>query len=75
MDRNNLKVIDFIKSILSEAELLSLTEICKLPNSELRQSKLRSFFHQPELFNKVSVEIDPSWLSYELFLNYQNYEF
>lgn len=75
MDRNNLVLIDLIKSILSKVELQNLTEICKLSNSELRQSKLRSFFHRPELFNKVSVEIDPSWLSYELFLNYQNYEF
>lgn len=66
---------DFIKEVLTQKELELLKTINEIDNTEQRHTKLRSFFHSEEIFNKIKPTIDPAWLSYEIFINGKAYEF
>ena len=66
---------DFIKEVLTQKELELLKTINEIDNTEQRHTKLRSFFHSEEIFNKIKPTIDPAWLSYEIFINGKGYEF
>jgi hypothetical protein len=68
-------VIDFLKESLTESEIHELSAINLIADSEKRNEKLRSFFHNPLIFDKIKPTIDPAWLSYEIFINGKDYEF
>ena len=68
-------VIDFLNEALTESEIIELRKLNLIESSELRNEKLRSFFHNPLIFDKVKPTIDPAWLSYEIFINGKDYEF
>ena len=67
----------FIQTVLTEEQIATLNTLLKIGDTELRQSKLKSFFHTPEIFNKIKPTIDPAWLSYQIFINSNSkaYEF
>ena len=66
-------VIEHLQSLLNEEEIALLNEANKSKTN--RQDCLRSFFHNPSVFNKVKVSVDPTWLSTEIFINGKAYEF
>lgn len=68
---------NFIRTVLTEDQVKELNLLTKISDSESRQSQLKSFFHTPEIFNKVKPTIDPAWLSYQIFINSNSkaYEF
>lgn len=68
-------VIDFLNEALTESEINELRKLNLIESSESRNEKLRSFFHNPLIFDKVKPTIDPAWLSYEIFINGKDYEF
>jgi len=70
-----LDVVEFLKSILTESELAELTAINKISYSEIRQQSLKGFFHTTEIFNRIKSTTDPTWLSYDIFINGDRYEF
>ena len=65
----------FLKSVLTEEEIQPLKIINLLENSEVRNEQLRNFFHSPLIFDKIKPTTDPTWLSYDIFINGKNYEF
>jgi|DEB19_MinimDraft_3_1074340.scaffolds.fasta_scaffold02394_8 hypothetical protein len=66
-------VIEHLQSLLNEEEIALLNEANKSKTN--RQDCLRSFFHNPSVFNKVKDSVDPTWLSTEIFINGKAYEF
>lgn len=60
---------------LSKKELDELSTSNKIQNSMERQFKLKTFFLQPKIFNKVKNHIDPMWLSHDIYLKGKDYEF
>lgn len=64
-----------LSEVLSEAELNRLNTINKITDHDQRNSKLRSFFHEEEIFSKVSSVGDPAWVSYMIFINGRSHEF
>jgi len=69
------KLSNQIKEHLSEKEFHQLSEIVKIPDMELRHQSLRSFFHSPLIFDKIKPIYDPTWLSYDIFINGKQYEY
>jgi hypothetical protein len=69
------KFVKQLSEILDDKELLELNSINAIIDSEQRQYRLKNFFTSPLIFNKVKHIIDPSWLSYEIFINGKGYEF
>lgn len=65
----------FLKSVLTEAEIQPLKIINLIENSEVRNEQLKRFFHDPLIFDKIKPMTDPTWLSYDIFINGKNYEF
>jgi hypothetical protein len=67
----------FIQTVLTKEQIATLNILLKIGDSEERQSNLKSFFHTPEIFNKIKPTIDPAWLSYQIFINSNSkaYEF
>ena len=65
----------FLKSVLTEEEIQPLRIINLIENSEVRNEQLRKFFHSPLIFDKIKPTTDPTWLSYDIFINGKNYEF
>jgi len=68
-------VSNFLKDILTEEDLHPLRIINLIENSEVRNEQLRKFFHNPLIFDKIKPTTDPTWLSYDIFINGKNYEF
>jgi hypothetical protein len=64
-----------LKKVLSEEQLKQLTEFIKISENDLRQHSLKSFFHDPLVFDKVKFIHDPAWLAYDIFINGNQYEF
>jgi hypothetical protein len=71
----NKSISIFLKNILTEEEKQSLRIINLIENSEIRNTHLREFFHNPLIFDKIKTSVDPTWLSYSIFINGKNYEF
>lgn len=67
----------FIRTILTEDQVKELNQLIKIKDSESRQTQLKLFFHTPEIFNKIKPTVDPTWLSYTIFINSNSkaYEF
>jgi hypothetical protein len=67
----------FIQTVLTKEQIATLNMLLKIGDNEERQSSLKSFFHTPEIFNKIKPTIDPAWLSYQIFINSNSkaYEF
>lgn len=68
-------ILESFISKLSRIEIDRLNEINQIENSIERQYKLKTFFSQSEIFNKVKENIDPIWLSHDIFLKCKEYEF
>jgi hypothetical protein len=70
-----MNLVCFIKEVLTEDELSELRGLIAIDNIEARQSDLRKFFTKKEIFDKVKLWYDPTWVSYEIFINKGKYEF
>lgn len=68
-------LVQFLKESLNETDYRRLQELNQVKFAELRQRSLRDFFHQPEIFNLIDKSYDPSWVSYDIFINGAKYEF
>jgi hypothetical protein len=69
------KLVSQLKNILTEEQILELSELKKISNTESRQFELKKFFLNPLVFNKVSPIQDPTWVAYDIFINGKQYEF
>jgi len=69
------KLSNQLKKVLTEGELKRLLELKKATDPDLGQLGLRSFFHDPIIFDKVKTIYDPTWLAYDIFINRHLYEF
>lgn len=64
-----------LKEILSETQMKELSRLVQIQEVEIRQHGLKSFFHDPLVFDKVKSLHDPTWLAYDIFINGHRYEF
>jgi hypothetical protein len=69
------KLVSQLKDILTEEQILELSELKKISNTESRQFELKKFFLNPLVFNKVKDIYDPTWVAYDIFINGKQYEF
>jgi hypothetical protein len=69
------KLISQLKNILTEEQILELSELKKISDTESRQFELKKFFLNPLVFNKVKDIYDPTWVAYDIFINGKQYEF
>jgi hypothetical protein len=67
--------ISFLRSALKEEELVKLNFANQEKDLDARSMLLRGFFNQPEIFNKIKVVVDPSWLCSKIFIKGKEYEF
>ena len=68
-------ILESYISKLSRIELDQLNEINQTENSIERQYNHKTFFVRSEIFNKIKEYIDPMWLSHDIFLKGNGYEF
>lgn len=68
-------ILESFISKLSHLEINRLNEINQIQVAVERQDNLKTFFCQPEIFNKVKEYIDPVWLSHDIYLKCKDYEF
>lgn len=71
----DINIPRYIRAVLSEQELLELRTANQILNSEKRQLALKSFFHTKPVFERIQEDVDPTWLSYEIFISGKHYEF
>lgn len=62
-----------LQEYLTESQLYMLKKYTEVADVEQRQLLIKSFFHTPEIFKKFKHKIDPTWLSYDIFINKQSY--
>ena len=62
-----------LQDFLTESQLALLKKYLEVANAEQRQILVKSLFHQPEIFQKIKPMVDPTWLSYDIFINKQAY--
>lgn len=67
--------ISFLRSALKEEELVKLNFANQEKDLDSRSMLLRGFFNQPEIFNKIKVVVDPSWLCSKIIIKGKEYEF
>ena len=67
--------ISFLRSALKEEELVKLNFANQEKDLDARSMLLRGFFNQPEIFNKIKVVVDPSWLCSKIIIKGKAYEF
>jgi hypothetical protein len=67
--------ISFLRSALKEEELVKLNFANQEKDLDARSMLLRGFFNQPEIFNKIKVVVDPSWLCSKIIIKGKEYEF
>ena len=71
----DINIPRYIRTVLTEQELLELRSANQTVDSEKRQLALKSFFHTKPIFEKIQEDVDPTWLSYEIFISGRHYEF
>ena len=62
-----------LREFLNDSEMYTLKKYTEVSDSEQRQLLIKSFFHSPDIFLKFKPVIDPTWLSYDIFINKQAY--
>ena len=67
--------ISFLRSALKEEELVKLNFANQEKDLDARSMLLRGFFNRPEIFNKIKVVVDPSWLCSKIIIKGKEYEF
>ena len=67
--------ISFLRSALKEEELVKLNFANQEKDLDARSMLLRGFFNRPEIFNKIKVVVDPSWLCSKIIIKGKKYEF
>lgn len=67
--------ISFLRSALKEEDLVKLNFANQEKDLDARSMLLRGFFNQPEIFNKIKVVVDPSWLCSKIIIKGKEYEF
>ena len=67
--------ISFLRSALKEEELVKLNFANQEKDLDARSMLLRGFFNRPEIFNKIKVVVDPSWLCSKIIIKGKAYEF
>ena len=67
--------ISFLRSALEQEELVKLNFANQEKDLDARSMLLRGFFNQPEIFNKIKVVVDPSWLCSKIIIKGKEYEF
>ena len=67
--------ISFLRSALKEGDLVKLNFANQEKDLDARSMLLRGFFNQPEIFNKIKVVVDPSWLCSKIIIKGKGYEF
>ena len=67
--------ISFLRSALKEEELVKLNFANQEKDLDARSMLLRGFFNQPEIFNKIKVVVDPTWLCSKIIIKGKEYEF
>ena len=72
---SSTKIIELVKAALTKEERETLNQINKNTDSETRQRLLKEFFTSKEVFDKLKNIFDPSWISYQIFINGKGYEF
>jgi|LakMenE01Jun11ns_1017448.scaffolds.fasta_scaffold8068574_1 hypothetical protein len=67
--------ISFLRSALEQEELVKLNFANQEKDLDARSMLLRGFFNRPEIFNKIKVVVDPSWLCSKIIIKGKGYEF
>ena len=67
--------ISFLRGALEQEELVKLNFANQVKDLDNRSLLLRGFFNQPEIFNKIKIIVDPSWLCSEIIIKGKEYEF
>jgi hypothetical protein len=68
-------IISFLRSALEQEDLVKLNFANQEKDLDARSMLLRGFFNQPEIFNKIKVVVDPSWLCSKIIIKGKEYEF
>jgi hypothetical protein len=68
-------IVSFLRSALDQENLVKLNFANQEKDLDARSLMLRGFFNQPEIFNKIKVIVDPSWLCSEIIIRGKEYEF
>ncbi len=67
--------ISFLRSALEQEELVKLNFANQEKDLDARSMLLRGFFNRPEIFIKIKVVVDPSWLCSKIIIKGKGYEF
>ncbi len=67
--------ISFLRSALEQEDLVKLNFANQEKDLDARSMLLRGFFNRPEIFNKIKVVVDPSWLCSKIIIKGKGYEF
>jgi hypothetical protein len=67
--------ISFLRSALEQEDLVKLNFANQEKDLDARSLLLRGFFNRTEIFNKIKVIVDPSWLCSEIIIKGKEYEF
>jgi hypothetical protein len=68
-------IVSFLRSALDQENLVKLNFANQEKDLDARSLMLRGFFNQPEIFNKIKVIVDPSWICSEIIIKGKAYEF
>lgn len=68
-------IISFLRNSLEQEDLVKLNFANQAKDLDNRSLLLRGFFNRPEIFNKIKVVVDPSWLCSEIIIKGKAYEF
>jgi hypothetical protein len=65
----------FLRTALEQEDLVKLNFANQEKDLDARSMLLRGFFNRLEIFNKIKVIVDPSWLCSEIIIKGKGYEF
>lgn len=68
-------IVSFLQYALEQEDLVKLNFANQVKDLDNRSLLLRGFFNQPEIFNKIKIIVDPSWLCSEIIIKGKEYEF
>jgi len=68
-------IVSFLRSALDQKDLVKLNFANQEKDLDARSLMLRGFFNQLEIFNKIKVIVDPSWICSEIIIKGKAYEF
>ena len=68
-------IISFLRSALEQEDLVKLNFANQEKDLDARSLLLRGFFNRLEIFNKIKVIVDPSWVCSEIIIKGKEYEF